>query len=76
MEVDYAIIKFSDKIDLIDLEVRNVFITRSTSTSMIKYIYGSNHYSKRDALINQQRVTNKCPRCNETKIQEYIVQFK
>jgi len=76
IEVNYAIMKFGDKIDLIDLEARNVFNTRLKSISMIKYIHGFYLYGKRDILINQQRAVNEYLRCNKTELWEYIVYWK
>ena len=73
IEVDYTIIKFGEKIALIDLEVRNIFNTILILMLMIKCMNSFNHYGKRDILINQQRVTNKYPRCNEPETWEYIV---
>ena len=42
---------------------------------MIKYVYGYNHYGKRDKMINDYMVETICPRCELIKTQEYVIQY-
>ena len=43
---------------------------------MIKCMHQYNHNKVREILINGNKVTSKCPRCNEEELWEYIVQCK
>ena len=46
------------KIDFLDLNTRNAFLSRLVITSMLKCIYGSNHHGIRDKTINDNITTN------------------
>jgi len=52
MEVNYPIMKVGEKIDLIDLEVRNIFESRKVIKPLIKCCYDFNYYRTRDTEIN------------------------
>ena len=60
-EEEYAKEKFKEKYNFVDVEARNAF--SNCTTSMIKCSYRYNHYSLRDALINDNMIEAICPRC-------------
>ena len=65
---EYEKIKYEDKIDFIDLKVRNSFPKNKVTISMIKYAYGFNYYSRRDKIINKHLISDNCLRCSYYKI--------
>ena len=62
-EEEYCRNKLGYKYDMVDLEARNAFKVGKVTRSMIKCVYGYNHYGQRDAMINEEMVEAICPRC-------------
>ena len=58
----YAFKQFSTKLDLINLEVKNVF--RNVTTGMIKSAIKFNHYRIRDHKVNNALVDQNYPQYN------------
>ena len=48
----YAKSKLEHKYDFVDVEARNMFLSKKVTPSMIKCAHGHNHCGLRDALIN------------------------
>lgn len=53
-EVQYAVKKYGNNADFIDLEARNVFLIKKVTSSVIKCVHGFNHYGVRNALIKSK----------------------
>ena len=66
-ENEYVKKKHGYKYDFIDKKARNTFKVGRVIISMIKYVYGYNHYGKRDKMINDYMVETICPRCELIK---------
>jgi len=73
-EQEYCRKKLGYKYDMIDLEARNTFKVGKVTTSMIKCVYGYNHYGQRDVMINDEMIESRCPRCDMIETWEHVVQ--
>jgi len=74
VEFEYCKKKLGFKYDMVDLEARNAFKGGKVTTSMIKCVYGYNHYGQRDVMINDEMIDSRCPRCDMTETWEHVVQ--
>ena len=72
-EQEYIKNKLGYKHDLIDLEARNAFKVGKVTILMIKYIYGYNHYSQWDIMINEYMVEATYPRCDLIETWEHVL---
>ena len=72
-EKKYVKKKFRYKADFIDIEARNSFQKNKLTTSMIKCAYGYNHYSLRDAIINDNVVDVNYLRYNQIETWDYVI---
>jgi len=59
--------------DMIDIEARNAFKIGKVTPSMLKCVYGYNHYGQRDAMINDYMVEAICPRCEMIETWEHVL---
>ena len=73
-EDDYVKNKLGHIHDMIDIEARNAFKVGKVTTSMLKCVYGCNHYSQHDAMINDYIVEARCPRCEMIETWEHVLQ--
>ena len=64
IEFDYVKSKLPEIVELIDLEVRVVYAKAMTILT-IKCMYSFNHHSTWDTNINEEMVSNECPRCSK-----------
>ena len=56
----------------IDREARNSF-SSGVGAGTIKCVWGYNHHGIRNAMINRNLVSSKCPRCNNVEDWEHVI---
>jgi len=71
-EYEFARKKFTNKIDFLDLKVREAFPSR-VSIVTLKCYYGYNLMGIRDNFINEKNTVKDCPRCGADEMWEHIV---
>ena len=52
---------------IIGYKARNAF-RKAISIAVLKSVYGFNHYSNWDVIINKESLKSKCPRCSAPEI--------
>jgi len=72
-EMRYSRCKLNHSYDMVDHDARVTIPKNKVTTSMIKCVYGYNHYGLRNKLINQDSTDDTCPRCSEVETWEHIV---
>ena len=65
--------KLGYRYNFVDYEARDVFKVKDITPSIIKCTYGYNHYGLRDALLNNNMVEERCPRCNSIETWDHVV---